>query len=454
MATQRWTLAATILGSSMAFLDGSVVSIAAPAIQRALDASAAQVQWVMNAYLLMLGGLMLTGGALGDRFGRRTIFVAGVVAFAGASVVCGLAPTTGWLIAARALQGAGGALLVPASLALLREHFREEERGRAIGTWAGAAALTTAAGPILGGWLVDVWSWRAIFFINVPLAAATIAIAHVHVPAGERQEDRRVDVAGAALAIAGFGALAWGLLAIAARDTGALAIAAVIAGVGLLGAMVLVEHRVAAPMMPLTVFRSRAFTGSNLATLLVYFALSGALFLLPFDLIAARGHAAATAGAALLPLTIVMGTLSRPIGGWAERHGARGPMIVGPLVAAAGLAGFGLGAGRGDYVTAVLPALLALGLGLAITVAPLTTTVMSAVGDHDVGVASGINNAVARLAGLLGIATMGTAAAAIGTSAWPGHYRVAMLVAAAAAAIASGIAAVTIDDPPRHAPRR
>jgi EmrB/QacA subfamily drug resistance transporter len=432
----RWVLVATILGSSMVFIDGSVVSIAAPAIRQGLDASTESVQWVMNAYLVTLAGLLLTGGALADRFGRRRMFVIGAVAFAIASVACGLAPTDASLIAARAIQGAAGALLVPTSLALLREHVPEKQRGRAIGTWSGAAALTTAVGPILGGWLVDTISWRAIFFLNLPLAAATIAIAQLRVPAGQTEEDRRLDLPGAALACAAFAGLGYGLIA--------RSLPGAIVGAVLLGVFILVERRAVEPMVPLALLRDRVFAGSNVMTLLLYGSFGGALFLVPFDLIDARGYAASAAGAALLPMTLVLGFLSRAAGAWAERHGARGPMTLGPIVVGVGLAVLGLSAGRGGYVTAVLPGVLVLGLGMAIAVAPLTATVMGAVPDRDAGVASGINNAVSRVAGLLGVAALGAAAARSGSGAWAGSYRVAMLGAAVAAAVSGLIAALTV----------
>ncbi|HVV87041.1 MAG TPA: MFS transporter [Kofleriaceae bacterium] len=435
---RRWILVATILGSSMAFIDGSVVSIAAPAIRRGLGASAADVQWVMNAYLLTLGGLMLTGGAIGDRIGRRSAFVAGTALFALASIGCALAPGIGWLVAARAVQGAGGALLVPGSLAILREQFPDDERGRAIGTWAGAGALTTAAGPIVGGWLVDSLSWRAIFFLNLPLAAAAIAIAAAHMPAGGGRRARGLDLVGAALAIGAFGALGGGLIARAVWPC--------LLGAALVGGLVLREQRTRAPMLPLGLFRAPTFGAANAMTLLLYAAFGGALFLVPFDLIAARHLSAARAGLALLPMTLVLGGLSRPVGGWAERHGVRLPMAIGPQVVAAGLVALALGVGAGGYATAVLPGVVVLGLGMAITVAPLTTAVMGAVDEAHAGVASGTNNAVARLAGLLGVAVLGGVAAAAGTARWQHGYRLALLGAAAASALAGAIAAIGVRD--------
>lgn len=434
--SRRWILAATILGSSMVFIDGSVVSIAAPAIRRALGASSSEVQWLMNAYLLLLGGLMLTGGAIGDRIGRPRAFVIGTALFAIASLACALAPGIASLIAARALQGAGGALLVPGSLALLREQFPDEERGRAIGTWAGAGALTTAAGPIVGGWLVDAASWRAIFVLNLPLAAAASAIAVRHMPAGRRRREHRLDLAGGALAVAAFGALGAGLVARAVWPC--------VLGAALLAGLLLLEHRVRAPMLPLGLFRDATFSAANALTLLLYGAFGGALFLVPFDLIAARHWSEARTGLALLPMTLVLGALSRPVGGWAERHGARLPMAIGPAIVAAGLVLLALGPGRGGYASAILPGVLVLGLGMAITVAPLTAAVMGAVDEDHAGVASGINNAVARLAGLLGVAVLGGAASAAGTPRWHHAYRLALLVAAASSVVAGVIAALGV----------
>ena len=438
MQDRRWTLIATVLGSSMAFIDGSVIAVAAPAIRDALHTSVEAIQWVMNGYLLFLGGLMLTGGALGDRFGRRTVFVVGAVLFVLASIACAAAPDVAWLIAARCAQGAGGALLVPGSLALLREQFPEGERGRAIGTWAGAAALTTALGPVIGGWLVDAMSWRAIFGLNVPIAAATIAIVLARVPAGRTEPGRRLDLAGSAMAIAALAALGWGLVRV--TDTGAspLVIAALISGALLLVGFALVERAVSAPMVPLPLFRSRTFSGANGLTLVLYAAFSGALFLLPFDLIDARGYSPGEAGAALLPMTILLGVLSRPVGAWVERHGPRLPMIAGPLVVAAALAMLALSAERGSYATAVLPGAIVLGLGMAITVTPLTTAVMGDVDERHAGIASGINNAVARVAGLIGVAVLGAGAGSAS------GYRAAMLAAAAAAAVGGAIAAFAL----------
>jgi EmrB/QacA subfamily drug resistance transporter len=412
-AAARWVLTATILGSSMAFIDGTVVNVALPVLQKDLKASVSNVQWVVEAYALFLASLVLVGGSFADRFGRRRIFAIGVALFAAASIACALAPGIGWLIGARALQGIAGALLVPSSLAILGSAFSPKERGRAVGTWSSLTAVAGAIGPVAGGWLVQVTSWRAVFFVNVPIAAVILVIALRQVPETRNPSAGPLDLSGALAATLGLAALVFGLIEAPAagwsdpRVWGPLA-----GGVAALAAFVGIEMRRAHPMVPLGLFRIRAFAGANLLTFFLYAALAVTFFLLPFELIQAQGYSPSAAGAAMLPLIVLISVLSRPAGALADRIGPRVPLTVGPAVAAVGFFLLSVPHAGPRYGT-LLPALIVLGLGMAMTVAPLTAAVLNAVGESDTGTASGINNAVARVAGLVAIAALGVVAAGV-----------------------------------------
>ena len=404
----RWVLAATILASAMAFIDGTVVNVALPFLQSSLNATAIGIQWVVEAYALFLSALLLVGGSLGDRYGRRRIFNIGVVIFAVASALCGLAANIEQLIAARAVQGIGGALLVPGSLALISASFNEKERGKAIGTWSGFSAITTAIGPVMGGWLVEHVSWRAVFFLNLPLALAVLVISIWRVPESREENHRSLDWHGAALATVGLAALVFGLIESPRMGfSNPIVLVTLIGGIVFLVLFVVHEARAKNPMVPLHLFRSKDFAGANLLTLLLYAALGGMMMFFALNLVQVQGYSATAAGAALLPMIAIMFSLSRWSGGLIERFGARLPLIVGPLIVTVAFVLFAVPSISSNYWTSFFPAVVLFGFGMAITVAPLTTTVMGSVSEEQAGVASGINNAVSRTAGLLAIAVFG-----------------------------------------------
>ena len=406
---KRLTLAATILGSSMAFIDGSVVNIALPAIQQALHADAVSTQWIVNAYLLLLGALVLVGGSAADLYGRRRIFLWGIAVFTTASIACGLAPNITVLVISRAVQGLGAALLTPASLAMLGATFDQHERSHAIGIWAGVGALTAAAGPVLGGWLVDQVSWRTIFLLNVPLAVAAAGLAILFAGESHDPQAKRLDWPGAGAVAIGLAAITWGLGAIPAsgfHDTNVLA--ALAAGAAFLIGFVAIEARLhERAMMPLSLYRSRDFSATNALTLLLYFALSGSLYYLPFGLIRLGGYSAMQAGAALLPFALIMGFGASFAGALSDHFGPRLSLTAGPLIAACGLAQLAFADLGNSYWAGVFPAICVLAIGMTVTVPPLTSTVMASVGEAHAGIASGVNNAVARVAGLFAVAALG-----------------------------------------------
>jgi EmrB/QacA subfamily drug resistance transporter len=413
--TGRWVLFAAILASSMAFIDGSALNIALPSIQEALAATGSDLLWIVNAYALFLAALILVGGSLGDRYGRKRIFMIGIALFAAASLACGLAPNTNVLIAARAIQGVGGALMIPGSLALIAASFEPSQRGRAIGTWSAFSTLTTILGPVLGGELAGRGLWRFIFFINIPLALAALAVLYAKVPESrDESAPAELDYLGALLVTFGLAGITYGFIEaprLGWRDP--LILIALFGGIIALVAFVLVEMRSPHPLIPLAIFQSRTFTGTNAMTLFLYAALAGALFFLPLNLVQIQGYPAALAGRAILPFALSLVILSRWAGGLVDRYGPRLLLTIGPLITGVGfllLSRPGLTGGPADYWTTFLPPILTLGVGMGITVAPLTTAVMGSAPAHYAGSASGINNAVARTAGVLAVAIMGAIA--------------------------------------------
>ena len=427
-STELWTLVATILASSMAFIDGSALNVALPALQKELHADGAQLLWIVNAYLLTLASLILLGGSLGDHYGRKRIFTLGIVIFALASLACGLAPTIGFLLIMRVIQGIGGALMVPGSLAIIEAIFREDRRGQGIGLWSSFSTLTTIMGPAIGGVLAGAGLWRFVFFINLPLAAVSL-FALTRVPETRDEEaPRQLDYPGVVLVAVGLGLLTFGAIQFgaatrsAAQTTGA--IVAIVAGIAALVAFVFVETRSTHPLVRLDLFRSRVFTGTNVMCVFLYGALSGALFFLPLNLIQIQGYSATIAGFALLPFSIILAILSPIMGRLVDRLGPRIPLTVGPIIVALGflaLALPGITSGPSAYWYTYFPGSILLGLGMGITVTPLTTAVMGSVAASHAGTASGVNNAVTRASQVLALAVLGAIALVAFSAALEAH---------------------------------
>jgi EmrB/QacA subfamily drug resistance transporter len=441
-------LVAAILGSAMIFIDSTAVNVSLPVIQRELHATTAQTQWVIEGYALFLSALILVGGALGDLYGRRRVFSIGIVIFALASIACGLAANPAQLIIARCVQGVGGAVATPGSLALLSAAYEGEARGRAIGMWSGFSALTSAVGPVLGGWLTQNYSWRYVFFINIPIAIGVLLILAFAVP--ESRDDsasRHIDVVGAALATAGLGLLVYGLIDFNGGRVSAPAVVAIAAGFVALYLFIRHERRVPDPMVRSDLFASRTFTVANIYTFFLYAAIGGSLYFVPFVLINVHRYTPTAAGAALLPFVFIMVAASRWSGGLVARIGARTPLLFGAILAGLGFAAFAVPGSGGSYWTTFFPAALLLGCGGALFVAPLTTTVMNAVPVEHAGVASGINNAVARTAGLIGIAALGIVVTNAPSYLW--GFRGAMIASAVLSFIAAAIAGISLQREPR-----
>ncbi len=435
-----WVLVAAILGSAMTFIDSTAVNVSLPILQRELHATTGQTQWVIEGYALFLAALILLGGALGDLYGRRLIFAVGVALFALSSLACALSGNIEMLIAARCVQGIGGALSTPGSLSLISAAYGGEARGRAIGLWSGFSALTSAAGPVIGGWLTQSFSWRYVFLINLPIAVIVLVILVFHV-AESRDEtaDRRIDVGGAALATAGLGSLVYGLIAMNAGRVSPIALTSVAVGIVVLSMFVLFERRAKDPMVRCGLFASRDFSVSNIYTFFLYAAIGGSLYFVPFVLINVHHYSPTAAGGALLPFIFIMVAASRWSGGLVARVGPRTPLLIGAILEGFGFLGYALPGSDGSYWTTFFPATTVLGLGGALFVAPLTTTVMNSVGVEHSGVASGINNAVARTAGLIGVAVLGVVVTT--APSYLQGFRGAMIASAVIAFMAAAIAA-------------
>jgi EmrB/QacA subfamily drug resistance transporter len=433
----------------MAFIDSTAVNVALPVLQASLATTLAGAQWVVESYALLLSSLILVGGSLGDRFGRERIFSLGVAWFALASIWCGAAPTIAQLVAARAFQGIGAALLVPGSLAIIGSRFPAERRGRAIGTWSAFTSLSAAAGPLLGGWMVEHVSWRVVFFINLPLALVVLLIMRGRLKAPDGEEDQKLDLAGAALATLALGGIIFGLIEAPAEGWGnPRVVAAFVIGAVALIALVLVEHRAASPMIPPQLFRSPIFVAANGLTLFLYAGLSGALFFLPFNLIQVQHYSPTAAGGALLPFVLTMLLLSRPAAALALRYGSKSLLVGGPLIAAAGFALLAIPSTGGSYWTSFFAGVLVLGIGMSLTVTPLTTVVMSSGDERSSGTMSGINNAVARTAGVMAIAVFGAVALFIFGSSVEGRLRKAGAPAAIRAAVSGERMKLAAVEPP------
>ena len=446
----RWVLLATVLGSGMAMLDATVVNVALPRIGADLDADLGGLQWTLNGYTLALASFILLGGSLADRLGRRRIFVVGTIWFASASALCGLAPNVGMLVAARVLQGVGGALLTPGSLAIISASFMPEDRSRAIGAWSGLGGVAGAAGPFLGGWLIEAWSWRLVFLINLPLAALVVWVAARHVPESvDPSASRRLDLPGTLLGALGLAGLTYASIASGARGADPLVVATAAAGVLALAGFVVVERRSDHPLVPPGLFASRQFTVTNLETFVVYAALGAVLFLLILHLQVVAGFSPLAAGASLLPLTLLMLALSPRSGALAARIGPRLQMAAGPLIAAVGLLLMLRIGEDASYVADVLPAVVVFGVGLSALVAPLTATVLSSAPGQHAGAASGVNNAVARTAGLLAVALLPALAGLTGDVyldpvAFADGFRIATLICAGLLVAGGVLAAIGI----------